>query len=138
MKQIYYHYETWEDFQNGMYNEDKEGRQDRIKKAIELLSDEMLCYEYMTRVTREWSHATEQNLSNKNINHQAFLGQTACCLYAGVHEDETREAWGRLTNIQRYRANKVADQVFKEWWNRYEKEHEGEYQLSLFDLGGGE
>lgn len=134
MEQIFYHYDTWEDYHNGMYDEDKNGRSERIKKAIELLSNEILCYEFMTRVTKEWTHATEQNLSNNSINHQAFLGQTACSLYAGVHEDETREAWGYLTNIQRYKANKVADLVYKEWYERYEREHKGEYQLNLFDI----
>lgn len=133
MKQVYYHYEEWEDYQNGMYNEVKEGRTERIAKAIELLTNETLCYKFMTRVTKEWTHATEQTFTNPLINHQAFLGQTACNLYAGVKEDETREAWGHLTNIQRYRANKIADRVYNEWKDDYIKKHEGFYQVSLFD-----
>lgn len=132
MKQQYYHYTTWEDFKNGMYNEDKEGREERIQKAVELLTNEGLCYEQMVRVTKEWKYATEQNLTNMSINHQAFLGQTACSIWCGIHEDETREAWGRLTNIQRYRANKIADRVYEEWQREYTK-GEPNYQISLFD-----
>ena len=111
MKQKFYHYTMWEDFQNRMYDEVKEGRQDRVKQAVYLLSNTSLLYEQMTRVTKEWKYATEQNLTNASINHQAFLGQTACNIWQGIKEDETREAWGILTCEQRYKANKVADRV---------------------------
>ena len=121
MKPIYYHYEMWEDYQHGMYNENKEGREERVLKAIELLTDLDLLYEYMKKVSVEWKHAVEQQLTNARANPQSFLGQTACCLYAGVHEDETREAWGRLTPEQRYNANAIADRVAKEWREEYEK-----------------
>lgn len=134
MKQQYYHYTLWEDFQNGMYDEIKDGRQERVKQAAMLLSDTDLLYEQMTRVTKEWKYATEQNMTNSSINHQAFLGQTACNIWQGIKEDETREAWGILTCEQRYKANKVADRVYKEWRERYEREHENCYQLSFEDL----
>lgn len=134
MKQVFYHYTEWEDFQSGMYNEVKEGREERIQKAVEMLSNESLCYKCMTTVATEWKKATEQTFTNKSINHQAYLGQCACNVYAGVKEDETREAWGRLTNEQRYRANKVADLVRDEWEQRYLSEI-GEGQLSFWRCG---
>lgn len=136
MKQVYYHYTLWEDFQAHMYDEDKEGREERVCLAVELLTDCKKLYKYMKEVSQKWKYASEQNFTNKSINHQAFLGQSACCLYAGIHEDETREAWGRLTNEQRYKANKVADRVFTEWCNEYERMINGNYQLSLLDLEG--
>jgi hypothetical protein len=134
MKQQYYHYTMWEDFKNGMYDEIKDGRQERVKQAAKLLSDTDMLYEQMSRVTHEWKYATEQNLTNASINHQAFLGQTACNIWRGIKEDETREAWGILTCEQRYKANKVADRVYKEWRQQYEREHETCYQLTLADL----
>lgn len=134
MIQKFYHYTKWEDFQNGMYDEVKDGRGERVKKAVNLLSDTQELYKQMTRVTTEWKYATEQNLTNNSINHQAFLGQTACSIWQGIKEDETREAWGYLTNEQRYKANRIADKVFEEWQNRYRRETEGHYQLSLSDL----
>lgn len=115
-----------------MYDEVKEGRKDRIQQAINLLTDPDLCYKFMTKVTKEWIHATEQTFTNRSMNHQAFLGQTACNMYAGVKEDETREAWGYLTNDQRRQANKIADQVYDEWEREYIKKS-GCYQLSFFD-----
>ena len=93
MKQVFYHYTKWEDFQNGMYDEIKDGRNERVNKAVQLLSDTKQLYIYMKKVTNEWKFATEQNLTNASINYQAFLGQTACNMFAGVKEDETREAW---------------------------------------------
>lgn len=131
MKQVWHHYTKWEDFQNGMYNEVKQGRKQRVLQAAQILSDTELLYVYMKRVTQEWKYATEQNLTNMSINHQAFLGQAACNIGAGIKEDETREAWGLLTNEQRYAANKVADKVDLEWRNEYLKDKSG-YQFSLF------
>ena len=133
MEQIFYHYTAWEDFQNGMYDESKDGRKERVNKAVEILSNTDILYVAMKRVTQEWTHATEQNLSNPSINHQAFLGQTACSIHAGIHEDETREAWGILTNEQRINANRVADRVDAEWQQEFMKGKEG-YQYSLFEV----
>lgn len=135
MRQKYYHYSLWEDFKNGMYDEDKEGRKERIEIAIKCLTDHDICYQQMTRVVNEWKYATEQNLTNPSMNHRAFLGQSACSIYGNVHEDETREAWGYMTQQQRYDANKIADRVFLEWQQKYERESEDCYQLSLFDFG---
>lgn len=133
MTQKYYHYSLWEDFKNGMYEEDKDGRSERIKTAIECLTNLDLCYEQMSRVVNEWKYATEQNLTNPSINHRAFLGQSACSIWKKVHEDETREAWSYMTQQQRYDANKVADRVYQEWLKRYQRECGDHYQLSLFD-----
>ena len=134
MRQKYYPYTMWEDFQHGMYDELKDGRNERVKKAVFLLSSPKLLREYMKRVSHEWKYATEQTFTNPSINHQAFLGQTACNMYAGIKEDETREAWGRLTNDQRYRANEVADEVFNEWVKQYERENNENYQLTFEDV----
>ena len=120
MKRVYHHYTKWEDFQSGMYDEVKEGREERVQKAVKLLTSDILCYWYMRRVTLEWKHACEQTFTNRH-NHRSFLGQCACALYAGVHEDETRKAWGLLTEQQRYRANEIADIVYEKWRAEYEK-----------------
>lgn len=134
MKQKWYHYTLWEDFKSGMYNEIKEGRQERVKKAVFLLSTPDLLFEYMSRIATEWKYACEQTFTNPSINYQAFLGQTACNLYGDVKEDETREAWGLLTPEQRYKANKVADKVYNAWVRRYERENEENYQMTFEDF----
>lgn len=130
MKQVFYHYTQWEDFQNGMYDEQKEGRTQRVQLAVCLLSNPKELYQNMKRVTNEWKYATEQVLTDMSINHQAFLGQAACNIWKDIKEDETREAWGLLTNEQRRKANAVADRVDDEWRRKY-TEH---YQPSLFEV----
>lgn len=130
MKPVYYHYEKWEDYQNGMYNEVKEGRAERVKEAICLLTDLDNLYIHMKKVSIEWTHACEQTFT-QNFNHQAFLGQCACNIWKGIKEDETREAWGKLTTQQRQEANKVADRVYEEWKRDYE-ESQPNYQTYLF------
>lgn len=124
MKRVFYPYHLWEDYQNGMYNEDKEGRQQRIQKAILLFHDLDLLYFYMKKVTKLWIYATEHNLTNSSMNHQAWLGQCACSLFYDIHEDETREAWGMLDDEQRELANNIADKVYDEWKEVYLREKE--------------
>lgn len=130
MKPVYHHYTKWEDFQNGMYNEEKEGRRERVLKAKQLLQDTDNLYIQMKKVATDWKYACEQTFT-QNFNHQAFLGQCACNIWADIKEDETREAWGMLTNEERYKANKVADRVYDEWIIEYEKSQD-RYQTSLF------
>lgn len=113
----YHHYEEWEDYKSGMYDELKEGRDCRINLAASLLSDPTLCERFMREVVKRWKMASEQVLTNVSINRRAWLGQSACCLYAGVKEDETRAAWWKLTDEQRKIANDIADKVILEWVN---------------------
>lgn len=117
MKQLFYNYTLWEDYQNGMYNEDKDGRNERIIIAKLILTNLELLETLMRKVITQWKYATKQNLTNPQINYQAFLGQCACCIYCGVHEDETRAAWRELTEQERYAANNIADKIYLEWKN---------------------
>lgn len=138
MKQKYHHYEKWEDYQHRMYDEVKEGREGRVKLAASLLTNLPELKKQMTRVTREWVIATEQNLTNPSINYQAFLGQTACSIWGDIKEDETREAWGRLSCLQRYQANSIADMVYNEWREQYEMSHGENHQMTLAEWWGQE
>jgi hypothetical protein len=113
-----------------MYDEDREGRQERVLRAAEILGDPILCERAMRKVVEEWRFASEFNLSNAEINRRAWLGQAACSCCGGVHEDETREAWGLLSNEQRVRANGIATIVIREWL--YEHDNEANLQLTMF------
>lgn len=126
MRQLFHPYNKWEDFQNGMYLEDKIGRKERVLIAKLILTNLPLLEKCMRRVTKEWKYATEQNCTNPSINYQAFLGQCACAIYGNVHEDETREAWGTLTQEERVLANNVADKVYNEWKLDFESEDQNE------------
>ena len=123
MKQVFHPYQVWEGYLNGMYEPCKEGRYKRVKIAEWLLSNPDKLRENMQRVTDEWPLETEHVLSDASISHRAWLGQSACNIYGGVKEDETREAWCRLTERQRKEANKVADEVDKRWHERAERKN---------------
>lgn len=115
IKQTFHHYEEWEDYQCGMYDELNEGRAGRVELARSLLSSPDICERWMREVVKRWKIASEQVFSNPHVNRKPWLGQAACCLYAGVKEDETREAWWQLSDDERNTANAIAQQVINEW-----------------------
>ena len=131
MERIYYRYELWEDYQNGMYNECKQGREQRVVEAAHILGDAETCLKAMKKVISEWKISTEYNLSNNGVNRKAWLGQAACSCYANIHEDETREAWGLMTEEQRIEANRIAQTLINQWERECEKEQIS--QMSIFD-----
>lgn len=109
MNQIYHPYHIWEGYRNGMYEPCREGRQQRVEMARELLSDAERLHIEMVRVTDEWVNESESVLTDNSINHRAWLGWSACNIAVGAREDETREAWGLLSDDQRKAANAAAD-----------------------------
>lgn len=115
LDRIYTPYTDWEDYKAGMYNEDKNGRDERVHNAVECLSVPAVCRSAMERVVKEWPTATDFNLSNKTQNRRAWLGQAACCIQYGCHEDETREAWGMMSEYNRESANRIAQSIIDEW-----------------------
>lgn len=134
MKRIYHNYNDWEDYHHGMYDEDKTGRGIRVKIAAFILKTPAICQRAMRMAVDNWKFAAEFNLSNASINRRAWLGQAACSIYAGIHEDETREAWGLLTNEQRTKANEIATEVIKDWLGKHENGQEQE--TPMFDDWG--
>lgn len=134
MQRIFHHYSLWEDFHAGMYDESKDGRAERVIKASEILGTPEICREAMEKVVADWKISTEYNLSNLEINRKAWLGQAACCYYAGIHEDETREAWGVMTGEQRIEANKIAAEIIKKWQRKREREEDP--QIDMFNDRG--
>lgn len=134
MERIFHHFELWEDYHAGMYDESKDGRAERVQRAARILGTPEICRIAMEKVIQEWKKATEYNLSNAEINRKAWLGQAACCCYAGIHEDETREAWGLMTTEQRGEANRIAAEIIKKWVG--EREAENNPQISIFNDWG--
>lgn len=118
-----------------MYNEDKAGRPERVTLAAAILGTPGTCEKAMRMVVEKWPIASEFNLSNAEINRRAWMGQAACSIYAGIHEDETREAWGLLTVEQRTQANAIATRVIKEWLRDNDEDRRS--QITLFDDWGG-
>jgi len=109
MERIYHRYEYWEDYKAGFYNNISGINKDlMIKKVVELFSSSELTNQYMNLVIEKWKYSCEHNLTNISLNRIAYLGQSACCLYAGVPSSITMEAWRLVSEENRNNANKIA------------------------------
>jgi hypothetical protein len=130
MARIYHRYETWEDYNNGMYKKicfmDQSGL---VQQCKDLLACPQWLYESMVFVSLNWSNSAEHNLTNTNRNRQAWLGQSACCFTHGAPEYITKIAWNNLDPKQQNEANKVADSVIAPWEERFNR---GVHREDLF------
>lgn len=120
MKRIYHSYEKWECYPAGFFNNSSgETKKNHIQKVIELFSNPELTLEYMSRIINEWKYSCEHNLTNESMNKVAWLGQSACCLFAGIPATVTMEAW-RLVPLEfRNTADEIAESLIK----KYESSH---------------
>lgn len=122
IERIYHPYWLWED--QKMYTPFSTKKDEgRIQKVIDLLTD----LDEFERVAREMVHAykyaCEHNLTNTGLNRIAYIGQASCFFKDDIREDETRFAWGYLTEEQREKANAVAQKILEEWESEYLKNH---------------
>ena len=119
MKRIYHHYKLWEDYRAGFYdNCYGVEKQDKKDKAIELFSNPKLTKEFMNRVINEWVYSCEHNLSNESMNKIAYIGQSACCIYASIPATITMESWRDVPKEFQDKANDIAKEVINKWTNR--------------------
>lgn len=116
MKQVFHHYEKWEDFRNGMWR--RVSPQDELSmlpQAVEFTGDHIKYGLAMMRVIREWPVTCEHNLTDNSINQKAFIGHCAVCLQLGIPEYITRMAWGYLSKEQQDKANERAQHAIDTW-----------------------
>ena len=118
LKRVFHPCETWEEMDSNMWG----GVTDRalyLKKAIDFTSDHKKYGRYMRAVIEKWPVSCENHLTNLNINRKAWLGHAAVALALECPEDITREAWGKLTDEQRFLANKEAARTIQIWEYNY-------------------
>jgi len=112
MNRIYHRYELWEDYKAGFY--DNVGGKNKavlIDKVVELFTDKALTKKYMEKVITDWPYSCEHNLTNDALNKIAYLGQAACCIYAGVTSSITMEAWHKVPKENRDIADAIAKEI---------------------------
>lgn len=115
MKQVFHHYELWEDYKAGMYNTPCEVYEVNINNCVELLTNSFKFYEVMNKLVNDWVYSSKVNLTNLNSNRRAWLGAAACCYHLKQEEVITRLAWNRLSQKQQSIANDVANRIIKEF-----------------------
>ena len=104
----------WEDYQAGLYRSQGAIRPEKFVASLSLLSDGEQFSEVAREMIREWPVAAAHNLALPS-GKRAWIGQAACCYAHGATGDETRYAWGRLSNQVQIAANRVADTVADEY-----------------------
>ena len=117
MKQLYHHYDKWEDVKNGILdNEFNEIETEALTfKAKELLCDSKEFYKVALEVIRNWVYSSEQHLSNRSRNRQAWIGQASCCYKYKIPEHITKYAWRLMTKEEQDKANYIADGIINLW-----------------------
>ena len=122
MKQIYAPYTEWEDYKNGMYTLHIPIENDIINGA-ELLKNENLFFKISLEVINNWVVSTDVNLSNNSCNKQAWIGQASCCYLYGNNELTTRKSWALLTDLEKYKANNIANKIINIYETKSKKLH---------------
>lgn len=116
MKRKYYNYQEWEEYRKGMWRKVQAHEENEyLKKAIDFTGNHILYGSYMREVLRQWPISCQQNLSNPDINHKAWIGQAACCIAFDCPEYIVRMAWHYLTKNQQDLANEQAELAYKAW-----------------------
>lgn len=124
MNQFYEQYIYWEDYINGMYEIPKNKDEKKyIELAIEILSNKELFYNTCKDLLSAWTISSKVNLTNKQCNRKAWLGQACCNFKYNVPEICTRIAWGKLSILQQNEANAIAQQIINSFELNYEKQN---------------
>lgn len=142
INRIYHHYEMWEDWKFGFYDNVTGSKTNFFKsKCIEMFNDFELTKKYMDLVIEKWKFSCEHNLSNLSMNRIAYIGQAACCIYAGVPNLITMNCWSTLDLEVRNRSDIYAKKTILKWeqnlklnnmlMNGRKKDMIKEYQTSL-------
>lgn len=127
MKRIYHPYWLWEDYKAGFYdNVSGEQKKEMIKNVLTMFNSKSLTRKFMMKVVKEWKYSCEHNLTNESLNKIAYIGQSACCLYARIPNTITMEAWSLLTDEVKKRSDKIALEIISYW-----EEQNKEIQLCL-------
>jgi hypothetical protein len=132
MKRIYHHHRKREELNSMMWKKAKpKEEKTMLKKAIAFTMDTELYGEWMLRVIKEWPLSCEHNLTDNNLNKQAWIGHAAACLAINSPEYITRLAWHYLTEQQQNDANEKADKAIKIWQNNYKQKESPQLCLKL-------
>ena len=125
LNRIYHPWNLWEDYKEGFYNNcSGKEKVNYMEKVLEMFNSEKLTKKYMNRVINEWKYSCEHNLTNESINKIAYIGQSAACLYAGVPNTVTMEAWSLLNIDTQERANKIAQECLNNWYKKQDRQVE--------------
>ena len=102
-----------EEFKSAMWG-DVSRKSTWLRMAIEFTGDAELYGEWMVRVTEQWKHSCQHNLT-KAGDKRPWIGHAAVALAINCPEHIVRLAWGYLTPEQQEKANKKAEEAIELW-----------------------
>ena len=113
MDRFFCHYKELEETYPNLWKTgiDKE----MVTKSKELLSSKERFSQAIDKLFTDWQKSCLFNLTNDQQNRIAFIGQASCCVNHGANNNETKEAWFLLTDVQRKDANSVARTNLNRW-----------------------
>lgn len=130
MKRLYHNYLNWEEYRFGMWRKvNALEEEDFLQRAIKFTGNHLLYGNAMKRVLTEWPISCEQNLTNPDINHKAWIGHAACCIAFNCPEYIVRMAWHHLTPQQQDLANEQAKIAYDLWC----QQKNNKTQLQIFE-----
>lgn len=132
MNQIYYPYNLWEDYKNGMYSVIFLDENLLIDNATKVLSSKNLFDSICIELITAWPISAAVNLTNISCNRRAWLGQAACCFKYSVPEILTRVAWNKLTADQQKIANLVAEKHITNYENKFKTHGKNQTTIECF------
>lgn len=132
VKPFFADYHVWEDYINGMYqNQNYSTVEIDMNSAIEMLTNGLLFSETIDAVFLHWEIATKVNLTNANCNKRAWTGAASCSYKFKVPEIVTRLAWGKLSNADQKKANIIAQRKINEWVLIYKNKSNAKNQIRI-------
>lgn len=116
IKQIWIPYREWEDWKSGMWRKIPASEvPDMLELAVSFTGDHERYGEAMREVVWAWPRTMLNSLTNRSLNQRAFLGHCACQFKHSIPEYITRQAWGLLTDKQRWEADNEAQKTIDSW-----------------------
>jgi hypothetical protein len=128
IKQVWIPYHLWEDYINGMWRK-VENKDHFLSLAVKFTGNHVLYGQAMREVIFAWPKTMINSLTNPSLNHLAFVGHCACCFKHNFPESIVRQAWGLLSDEQRFLADREAEKAVNHWKEVYKSK----FQLLLFD-----
>jgi hypothetical protein len=108
----YVPYYKWECWKNGMYRKDF-SRND-IETAKSILCSRLI-KDKMSLVTDVYPVSALHHLSKSKSNRRSWIGQAAVFIDSKVVDLATRQAWMEISESDRRKANKSAEEIIIQW-----------------------
>ncbi len=120
MKRIYHPWDKWEDYKFNFYGGQNFEHDKSLQKYADLLKDLHKFETALKVIIKEWKYSMEHNLSNKDMNRIAYLGQAANAYVNKVPSAVSMGGYNLLTSDEQIAADRLAEKYLNLWLESYE------------------